>query len=142
MSPYFGHHVIAVDCIGQWTDSTACSVSCGTGGTLTQAFNITLEAQNGGYCEASSMETRSTTCDGGPCRIYIYLLGFTLRQLIYVALVLFQFLSTHILRTYAISFFLSWRLYWALEQRHGLFGELCRRRLSRRDDCANVPRGL
>jgi hypothetical protein len=60
-----------VNCVGSWSDTRECSVSCG-GGTLEQVYHITTPASNGGtVCSFSEGSTQwgSTVCNTQNCPV-------------------------------------------------------------------------
>ena len=60
---------LPVNCVGSWSDTSTCSVSCG-GGVKQQVYTITTPAANGGtQCPYSNGATQwgSTSCNTQPC---------------------------------------------------------------------------
>ena len=61
-----GACIIPVDCVGTWSESSACSEGngCGTG-TTSQTYTVTTDAANGGVtCEAATGDVATEDCAG------------------------------------------------------------------------------
>jgi hypothetical protein len=54
------------NCVGTWSDWTACSVTCGRG-QRSQTFTVTTPEANGGQCPWLAQSPKTQPCDTGPC---------------------------------------------------------------------------
>lgn len=58
-----------VDCtVGEWTEFSVCSLTCGGEGTRTRTRELLVDAENGGKVCPALVEVRD--CTGGPCPIH------------------------------------------------------------------------
>ena len=60
----------ALNCLGSFVNTGTCSKSCGSGGLLTQTYQITRDVAGGGvHCPTANGATQAVPCNTQPCRM-------------------------------------------------------------------------